>query len=178
MTDDIDEIINTIIKNEGGYVNHPNDRGGPTNYGITITTLSAWRGRTVSINDVKNLDIDEAKEIYIEKYYKKTKINIMPSEIQKHLTDISALNGPSRVWMFLSRALNKLGASLDESKVFTDDIYNEYNTIVNNVGFVELNNALVDVRIEAFNNIVKKNPSQKVFIRGWLNRANKFRILS
>ena len=31
----IDELIDDVIEREGGYVNHPADRGGPTNWGIT-----------------------------------------------------------------------------------------------------------------------------------------------
>jgi len=27
--------ISVVLRNEGGYVNNPNDRGGATNYGVT-----------------------------------------------------------------------------------------------------------------------------------------------
>lgn len=36
-----DEIFNAILDKEGGYVNHPDDRGGPTNWGITQATARA-----------------------------------------------------------------------------------------------------------------------------------------
>ncbi|CZY10659.1 glycosyl hydrolase 108 family protein [Enterobacter bugandensis] len=29
-----DEIINGLLEREAGYVNHPSDKGGPTNWGI------------------------------------------------------------------------------------------------------------------------------------------------
>lgn len=35
MATDIQTMINDVLQNEGGYVNNPYDRGGPTNYGIT-----------------------------------------------------------------------------------------------------------------------------------------------
>ena len=38
---DVDELIEALIEREGGYVNHPNDRGGPTNYGITEAVARA-----------------------------------------------------------------------------------------------------------------------------------------
>ncbi|MGL5838096.1 MAG: glycosyl hydrolase 108 family protein, partial [Sphingorhabdus sp.] len=31
----IDDLIDEVIEREGGYVHHPADRGGPTNWGIT-----------------------------------------------------------------------------------------------------------------------------------------------
>ncbi|WP_276203058.1 glycosyl hydrolase 108 family protein, partial [Enterobacter hormaechei] len=36
-----DDIFNTILGKEGGYVDHPNDKGGPTNWGITQATARA-----------------------------------------------------------------------------------------------------------------------------------------
>ena len=38
---DVDELIDALIDREGGYANHPSDRGGPTNFGITETVARA-----------------------------------------------------------------------------------------------------------------------------------------
>ena len=35
MLTKFDDIIEVVLKHEGGYVNDPNDLGGETNYGIT-----------------------------------------------------------------------------------------------------------------------------------------------
>ncbi len=34
-------IIDAILRAEQGYVDHPNDRGGPTNHGITLAVARA-----------------------------------------------------------------------------------------------------------------------------------------
>ena len=51
-----DEIIKHVLEHEGGYVNDPKDLGGETKYGITK--------RFYPDIDIKNLTIEEAKEIY------------------------------------------------------------------------------------------------------------------
>ena len=38
---DIDQLIDELIAREGGYTNHPADRGGPTRYGITEAVARA-----------------------------------------------------------------------------------------------------------------------------------------
>ena len=38
---DIIELIDELIEREGGYVNHPADRGGPTRFGITEAVARA-----------------------------------------------------------------------------------------------------------------------------------------
>ncbi len=39
-----DSIIDGIIEREGGYVDHEDDRGGCTNYGVTLSTLQRAHG--------------------------------------------------------------------------------------------------------------------------------------
>lgn len=63
------KVMAFINRWEGGYVNNPLDLGGATNMGITIGTLSRWRGHEVSIEDVKNLTREEADAIYRAWYW-------------------------------------------------------------------------------------------------------------
>lgn len=59
----IDAIIAFIIKyNEGGYVNDPLDPGGETKYGISK--------RSYPKEDIKNLTIERATQIYKNDYVK------------------------------------------------------------------------------------------------------------
>lgn len=53
-----DDIFNAILGKEGGYVNHPDDKGGPTNWGITQSTARA-HGYS---GDMRSLTRDQALE--------------------------------------------------------------------------------------------------------------------
>ena len=52
ITPRLQTLIAELIQREGGYVDDPDDRGGPTKYGITLATLQAWRHTPVSAADV------------------------------------------------------------------------------------------------------------------------------
>ncbi|VTP69623.1 Predicted lysozyme (DUF847) [Leclercia adecarboxylata] len=60
-----DDIFNGILGKEGGYVNHPNDKGGPTNWGVTQATARA-HGYT---GDMRNLTREQALAILEADYW-------------------------------------------------------------------------------------------------------------
>jgi lysozyme family protein len=172
----IEELLNDVIKREGGYVNHPNDKGGPTKYGITQRTLSAYLGRAASIEDVKNLDIALAKEIYQRNYYFKPRINALPAMLQPIMFDMMVLHSPKVVWRILQEIINEAGfGPVDEDGVSGPQTFNAAETCAVEMGDY-LINAIVDARIEFYKMRVEKDPSQKVFLKGWCNRAEHFRV--
>lgn len=60
-----EEAFEVTIGTEGGYANHPDDRGGETMFGITKETARAYG----YLYEMKDLDIDTAKNIYKEQYW-------------------------------------------------------------------------------------------------------------
>lgn len=86
----ISDIINGVIRREGGYVNNPDDRGGPTKYGITEVKARAW-GYS---GDMRDLPRDLAYRIYEHDYYLGPNFNLINSHseiIAEELVD-SAVN--------------------------------------------------------------------------------------
>ena len=64
----IDDIAQEILKAEGGFVNDPDDPGGPTNYGVTLNTLKRLghdlnQDGRVDIADLKQLSATQAVHI-------------------------------------------------------------------------------------------------------------------
>ena len=47
MQDNIDDLIDDLIAREGGFVDHPADKGGPTRWGITqaVARRHGYMGR-------------------------------------------------------------------------------------------------------------------------------------
>jgi len=170
-----DQMIDDILTREDGFVNHPADRGGPTNFGVTQATLAAWRGREVSIEDVKSLTIEEAREIYRTKYYLGPKIDKLPNLIQPLMFDMSINHGPGTAIILFQRVMNEHGIPCDVDGGVGDETIGCADKAVQQFG-TALINFLVDKRIQFYHQIVEKNSSQEVFLKGWLKRANEFRV--
>lgn len=85
-----------IVENEGGFSNHPDDPGGPTNMGITQKTLSAWRKCECGIDDVKNLTRTEAEAIMEAQYAAPVRFNVLPDGLDYAVLDCSVNSGPAR----------------------------------------------------------------------------------
>ena len=109
MAVSVQHIIKEIIRREGGYVNHPNDRGGPTKYGVTHKTLSRYLKREASIEDVKHMTEETAYEIYERDYYEGPRINTLPAPLRSIVTDASVLYGPRRAIKFVQQIVNEAG---------------------------------------------------------------------
>lgn len=111
-----DQIIEGILGKEGGYVNNPNDKGGPTRWGITQTTARAYG----YAGDIKALPRETAKAIYLSQYWTEPKFDriaeLSPS-IAQELCDTGVNMGPRVASTFLQRWLSALNM---QGKLYPD----------------------------------------------------------
>lgn len=98
-------IQDYILASEGGYVDHPKDPGGATNMGITHRTLSAWRKRPVTKQDVRDLTRAEAMQIYEAQYWRTSGADRMPAGLDYAVFDYAVNSGPARAVKDLQRVL-------------------------------------------------------------------------
>lgn len=101
------EIFDEILKREGGYVNHPSDKGGPTNWGITEKTARA-HGFT---GDMHNLTRSQALQIYESDYWygpRFDQVATLAPDIAAELCDTGVNMGPGVASKFLQRWLSAL----------------------------------------------------------------------
>lgn len=111
-----DEIFNTILEKEGGYVNNPNDKGGPTNWGITQAVANA-HGYT---GDMRNLTRAQALDIYEADYWygpRFDQVAALSPDIAAELCDTGVNMGPAVAAKFLQRSLNVMN---NEQKLYPD----------------------------------------------------------
>ena len=171
----VDEMVDTILRHEGGYVNHPNDRGGATNFGVTQKTLESWRKAPVSIEDVKNLTVEEARLIYKTNYFLGPKLDKLPVAIQPQMFDMSINHGAGRAIKILQKTVNTYVPTSIDGGIGPQTIKNT-NKCIELYSAKKLNNKMVDNRILFFESIVRNNESQRVFLKGWIKRAKTFYI--
>lgn len=108
-----DRIIAAVLKDEGGYSDHPSDPGGATKYGITQRTLATFRRENVTKADVKALTIDEAKAIYRKNYWNMIRGDDLPGGIDYTVFDYAVNSGPARAAKALQWAIGFKGNDVD-----------------------------------------------------------------
>ena len=168
----IQALLEQTIEHEGTeFTDHELDFGGATKYGITQDTLQAARGQPVTTQDVQALTRQEAEQIYEQRYLKQPGIDQLPTEIIPVVFDAGVLHGNQTALNKLARVLEEQGhppASNDISALA--DASREALA-----AGINLNDAYVDARIQRHHRVVEENPSQQVFLEGWLNRAESYR---
>lgn len=181
---DFEKALSFTFGSEGGLSDHPADRGGLTNMGITAGTLNrAYIQKIVGHNDVRRLTRAEAATIYEKFYWDPSCANEMPWPLCALHFDAAVNHGLGGAARLLQRTLSKSrgvpleidGAIGPKTKrvlyaaLMDMDVNAEYRS-----SFCYL---YLDYRERLFIDIVSNTPSQKVFLRGWLNRVEKNRKL-
>lgn len=163
MTDDV--IIERIIAREGGYVDHPADRGGPTKYGITRNTLEHWRGFAVSSDDIAKLTKDEAKEILRFQYIVQPGFDHLDDDrLRAIVVDTAVHSGARRAVVLLQRALD-----VTEDGILGHETLNAANQL-ESTDAEKLMVKVLTERMRFLADLVAKSPDQLAFLRGWTER--------
>lgn len=94
---DFRDAIGIILKHEGGYVNDPKDPGGETNFGIAK--------KYHPNEDIANMTVDRAMEIYKEHYWDKFGIQELPGSVRLAYFDCCVNQGGAAAAKLLQRAV-------------------------------------------------------------------------
>ena len=99
------ESIRRVLMSEGGYVNHPADPGGPTNFGVTIADYRKFVKGDASAADIRAMNVEEAKDIYRAKYWGAMRCDALPAGVDYCLFDYAVNSGTGRAPKVLQRLL-------------------------------------------------------------------------
>ena len=96
-----DTAFERLIGHEGGYVDHPNDPGGATRYGVTEHVARA-HGYT---GHMKEFPLDLAKKIYRTTYWDAVRAEDCPADVRFDLFDAAVNSGPAQAVKWIQRAV-------------------------------------------------------------------------
>jgi len=172
MNDNFNRAFEYVIKNEGRFVNDPMDSGGPTKYGITIATLSAWRKHQVTPEDVQNLQREEAFAIYKAWYWIPSACDRITSlAVATALFDTGVLFGTGAAHLCAARAL--AGSSSTVAVFNPQSIVDAINALEPKAFLQAFHTQLQRLISE----IIAKRPKNAKFRQGWENRIDRFLTL-
>jgi lysozyme family protein len=157
-----------VLKWEGGYSNHSQDRGGETKYGITNNTFNKAKEQGIidsSLATVRDLSLQDAKNIYEIEYWNKINGNALPSDLSVAVFDTAVNMGVTASVKMLQ---DILGVSQDGivGPQTLSAIENYNGNLVSD---------LLNARETRYMEIAEKDQRQNAFLKGWLNRVNDLR---
>jgi lysozyme family protein len=174
---DVDSLIDELIEREGGYVNHPADKGGPTCFGITEAVARAHGyGGAMAV-----LPREEAAAIYRRLYWLRPKFDqVAPRcpRVAAELFDTGANMGPAVAATFLQRALTALNRGGADYPDLVPDGRIGPSTIAALDAFLGVRGrmggetvllrALEALQGERYLRLAEKRPANEAFLYGWL----------
>ncbi|CAM3096884.1 Peptidoglycan binding protein [Sphingomonas antarctica] len=172
----IDQLIDDVIGREGGYSDHPADRGGPTKWGISeaIARAAGWTGA------MRDLPRDFAVAVYRRSYWSRPGIDrVQPLAplIAAELFDTGVNMGPAVAIGFLQRALNALNRGGRDFADLPPATHIDDATLAALTAFLELRaphgetvllKALEALQGERYLHLAERRPANEAFLYGWL----------
>lgn len=173
---DIDSLIDEVIGREGGYVNHPADKGGPTRWGITevVARANGYAG------DMRAFPRAEAAAIYRRLYWLGPgydRIAEQAPRVAAELFDTAVNMGPETAAGFLQRALNALNRGGRDYTDLAVDRRVGARTLAALAGFLRVRGragegvllkALDALQGERYVRLAEQRPANEAFLYGWL----------
>ncbi|MGN1221257.1 MAG: glycoside hydrolase family 108 protein [Candidatus Cryptobacteroides sp.] len=165
MMADFNKFAPHLLQLEGGYVWHPEDKGGPTNKGITLRTYRQYCGQDRTIADLKEMSFGTWSKIMKDQYWDKCRADeITNQSVAEIVVDWCINSGPV--------GLRKVQEMLS---LKPDGIVGPKTLVaINGANPQELFGRIKAARKQYFVDIVKRSPGQKAFMSGWMNRINSF----
>ena len=166
-TSAFDNSMTFVMRWEGGFIDHPNDPGGPTNRGVTQKVYDDWRARKgLPMRGVQLIDEDEVHSIYGSNYWLPPRCDLLDTPLDLVQFDTAVNMGVGRAVRFLQASV---GCGVD------GDFGPGTERAVMNCDVGTVLAAYCDRREKFYRDLAQKNPKFGVFLKGWMNRLDALR---
>jgi lysozyme family protein len=158
---EFDHALAHVLREEGGYVNHPRDPGGATNMGITQRTARAhgYKG------SMRRLPLSVAETIYREAYWDQCRCDELPPALRLPVFDAAVNSGPVRSIRWLQESVQVRATGVLQDALITA------LGILTPREIAATRERLLARRMAFLRGL----STWKVFGRGWANRLERVR---
>lgn len=148
-------IMESVLLFEGGFSDILDDPGGATNFGITQQTYDLYRSnKKLTQQTVKKITLDEVYDCYYNYYYLPAGCDTLSPALAFVHFDCSVNFGVAKSKKLLLQSLNK-SDTLDKQMALN----------------------YIEVRKKERYEIVKRSEKKRKFLKGWLARDEKIKII-
>lgn len=144
-----DQAFERLIGHEGGYVNHPQDPGGETNFGITK--------RSYPGEDIRGMTLERAKAIYLRDFWQAAGCDYVPEAARFDLFDMAVNSGVKPATMAMQRAVGATPDGVIGPKTLM---------LLDNTDPLRFRMRFNGYRLQLMSSL----PTWPAFGRGWANR--------
>lgn len=175
---DFESAVNYVLRHEGGLSENPYDKGGTTNFGISLRFLKNLPEENrkrygifeeVSEQTIRDLTLDQAKKIYRGEFWEQAPFEkIGNQDHANYIFDMAINMGVAPAIKCVQRAC---WAVMRKRDLIDDGILGSKTLdAIQRCGFL-VAPAMRSERAGYYRVLVAQDEQQKQFIQGWLNRA-------
>lgn len=166
-----EKLVPIVKKWEGGFSTDATDMGngpsGCTNSGITLTTFRKYYGSMKTCSDLRKMTNEQWSYIFKKGYWDKWKADEIESQAIANLLVDWYWNSGSWAIKYSQQVIGVVADGIVGKKTIA-----AVNGTSDKKGLFD---KLWARRKKHYEDIVKRNPSQKKFLKGWMNRLNSFK---
>lgn len=171
-----------VVKQEGGYVDNPNDSGGATNHGISLVTARNYGTQfdyngdgIVTASDLLYITTDIAAAFFVQEYFYKTNANLLPSCLYPLALDMFVNMGRNAAYIIQHTAII-LGAKIVADGIIGASTAASCLKLTQNDNGKSFINLCCSLRVVYYKKLAASNPKDGIFLAGWIKRADSFKI--
>ncbi len=158
------KLMPHILRWEGGFVNDPVDAGGATMKGVTLATFRRFYGANATIAQLRAVTDAQWLHIFKVGYWDKCRADEITSQsVADAIVDWAYNSGPATAAKHVQAIL---GVTVDGA------IGPKTIAAINAAEPRALFDKIQASRGAFFDAIVRRNPSQRTFLKGWKNRLD------